>query len=61
MENLSGIEQEVLDAVKALPGASVDEIVEATELEPGIVQAALNLLENQREVNEFAEVYFSIK
>lgn len=61
MENLSGIEQEVLDAVKALLGASVDEIVEATELEPGIVQAALNLLENQREVNEFAEVYFSIK
>jgi hypothetical protein len=58
---LSFIEQEVLDAVEMLPGASVAEIVEATELEPGIVTAALELLGNQREVTEFAEVYFSSK
>jgi len=58
---ISLIEQEVLDAVGALPGASIEELVEATELEPGIVTAALELLESQQAVNEFAEVYFSSK
>lgn len=59
MENLSIIEQEVLDAVSYMPGALISEISEATELDSAIVESAVLLLENQQAVTELFDRYYA--